>query len=121
MIYSPGETPTETLNGFLNKILQAIKYDLERDAITYYKTPQQPLSLAELLREGTFQHVLLFGTPPSGMGLKLDVTPYEPTIWENMHFLTADSLESIYRERQAGGKDKSARLWDMLKQTFLVS
>lgn len=121
VIYSPGETPTETLNGFLNKILQAIKYDLERDAITYYKTPQQPLSLAELLREGTFQHVLLFGTPPSGMGLKLDVTPYEPTIWENMHFLTADSLESIYRERQAGGKDKSARLWDMLKQTFLVS
>lgn len=121
VIYAPGETPTETLNGFLNKILQAIKYDLERDAITYYKTPQHPLSLADLVREGAFQHVLLFGITPAQIGLNLDISTYEPTTWEHTHILPADGLEAIYRERQAGGKEKSARLWAMLKQTFLAS
>lgn len=121
VVYEPGETPTETLNAFLNKVVQAIDYDLERDAVTYYKTPQQPLSLAELLRQGTFQHVLLFGIPPAQLGLHLDVEPYESATWENTLILSADGLEAIYRERKAGGKEKSARLWAMLKQTFLAS
>jgi len=121
VVYAPGETPSETLSAFLNKILQAIDYDLDRDAITYYKTPQQPLSLSELLREGTFRHVLLFGITPAQVGLNLDASPYEPTTWENVHILSADGLEAIYRERRAGGKEKSARLWAMLKQSFLAS
>jgi len=121
VIYKPGETPTETLNSFLDKILKAIDYDLDRDAVTYYKTPQQHLSLVDLHREGTFQHILLFGLTPAQFDLDLDVSLYEATTWENTQFLYADGLEAIYRERQAGGKEKSARLWAMLKQTFLAS
>ena len=121
VVYAPGQTPAESLNAFLDKILRAIDYDLDRDAVTYYKTPQQALSLPDLVREGAFQHVLLFGIKPAQMGWNLDTSTYEPTTWENTHILPADGLEAIYRERQAGGKEKSARLWAMLKQTFLAS
>lgn len=120
IVYEARPEQANELQAFLAKILQAVQYDLPRDAYTIHKTPQLPLSLSQWIQEEGFKHVLLFGIPPSALDLEVDLSPYQPLMEQNCTFLPADDLSDIYWERQEGGKEKSVRLWTMLKNEFLA-
>lgn len=120
ILYAPGDEAQEDLDRFLGKILQAMDYELERDAWTFCKTPHDSLSLPELIETGRCQHVLLFGLSPDELGLPLPITPYQPIQHEGITLLPADDLPTIYQERRSGGKARSVQLWTMLKETFLA-
>lgn len=120
ILYAPGEEAQGDLDRFLGKILRAMDYELERDALTIRKTPHDPLSLPGLIETGRFQHVLLFGLSPDDLGLSLPITPYQPIQHEGITILPADALPTIYQERRSGGKARSVQLWTMLKETFLA-
>lgn|GEM_PF-1934420 len=120
VIYEAEANQTPQLEAFLGKVLQAVRYDLNRDAYTIHKTPQQQLGLTDWIQEEGFKHILLFGITTSALDLSFALTPYKPQMEHNSTFMLADDLSDIYWERQEGGKEKSVKLWTMLKKEFLA-
>lgn len=120
VVYAAEAAQTSQLDAFLGKVLQAVQYDLHQDAYTIHKTPQETLSLTNWIEAEGFKHVLLFGIQTTALDLTFSLTPYKPMMEHNCTFMLADDLSDIYWERQEGGKEKSVKLWTMLKNEFLA-
>jgi len=116
-VYTPS-TQYEDLQSFLEKVLQAVGYQLYEDTASIQVTSDQKLSLTQVLRVHSCAHVLLFGLSPQNLGIHLELPKYVPVRHGVQHYMLADDLEAIYEERQKGGKKMSAALWNMLKQMF---
>lgn len=104
---------------FLGKVLGAAKVDLHQDARFYSLTSGESLSFARCLRPLRPRVVLLFGISGERLGLRFPLPLYEIQDIAGIQFMAAHPLSSIWEERQAGGKEKSAQLWRALKILFL--
>ncbi len=109
----------EVLVGFLEKVLAAVKLDVQKDVCLLPITYSEQFCFVHLRQSADFQYFIAFGIAPERMGLTLQASLYQPFMIEGTHFLFADDLQQIYEERQAGGKQMSSKLWQALKNLFL--
>ena len=106
----------EELRSFLKKVLAAIELDLDQDTLFITIALGEKFPLSQLIKEKTGGAMLIFGLPPADLGIHFQLAPYQIINHQGQAYLLADELMSIYEERQAGGKQKSALLWKGLKQ-----
>ena len=118
IVYQAGEEEPPALQAFLSKVLKAIGYDLNHDAVLIRRTAEASLSLLSLAQEQHFSHALIFGIDLSLLGITHSATPYIPLQVDELMCLPADDLLDIFNERMAGGKQRSVKLWNMLKSVF---
>ena len=116
--YNVLDTENE-LQAFLAKILAAAKIDLEQDTLWLPAENIPSFSIAQLSSSNSVKYVLVFGRKPQDFGLNISIKLYQPFLLNNIRFVFADDLSIILKERKAGGKVKSAALWNCLKAVFL--
>lgn len=115
---APPEQADE-LNHFLGKILKAIQLNLQEDTLFVNKAPGHDYAIADLLAQRAARQVLIFGIPPTALGIRFALPPYHNVIHRNTGFLWADDLATIFAERQQGGKKMSGQLWQAIQQFSL--
>jgi hypothetical protein len=115
---APEETHQEIID-FLEKILKAIQLDLQQDTLFINMMPDRPLKITDLLKKNDSHQMLLFGIPPSSLGIQFPLPLYLNIEHQGVHYLAADPLPAIFTERQAGGKTMSGKLWKAIKQFAL--
>lgn len=118
IVYEPNEELIE-LPGFLSKVLQAVKIDMDKDIYLLPLGPGSSFSFSALCGEKEINHIISFGIPAKRLGLHFNYQLYSPHGFNNRTFLFVDPLQAIFEERQAGGKRMSGALWKVLKTLFL--
>jgi len=98
---------------FLEKILQAVGFDLEQDALRFWVTPGAPFWLKGLEQSSRTTHVIFFGIPPDQAGINVDAPLHTPLTIGGTTFLFAASLAEI-QENPALKRP----LWEALKLMF---
>ena len=101
------------LKPFLEKIFSAVHLDIQKEVLVLEKTPDLPVSFSRLSFPKPIQKALLFGIPPSEIGLQINSTPYQPISFLNTQFLFADDLEIIHKSQPL-----KKQLWEALQQMF---
>ena len=99
---------------FLEKILKAVHFDLEQDALLLALNPETAPSFTTLSKRETVTHALLFGVEPTAMGLYFNYQLYQPLKHRTTHFLFSDSLADLDADTS-----KKGALWAALKSLFL--
>ena len=99
---------------FLSKILAAAQLNLAQDALFVELPLTQPVSLLTDTRQKKPEQVLVFGLPARQLGLNMEITPYQPFVFQQITFLFADPLSVL-----EGDKEKKGALWTALKSIFL--
>ena len=112
LVAMAGEERPE-LSDFLDKILQAVGFDLKNDALSLWVTPTERFWFKELDQASHVSHAIFFGIPPQQAGLNLEAQPYNPVIISGTTYLFADSLAKI-QENPALKRP----LWEALKIIF---
>ncbi|MEM9919214.1 MAG: hypothetical protein AAF990_14020 [Bacteroidota bacterium] len=97
----------------LTKILQAVEYNLEKDALLLKHKVDQPLNLHHVIKGRTVEKVIVFSHVPSLLGLSVQHTPYQAFQLAGKTFLFADSIEKI-----SADKSLKSALWNALKAMF---
>ncbi len=111
---SENEAENAGLVELLSKILAAIKYDLETDALMILQTSDEPISLSKLCQNETQSSVLVFGYEPKHLGIYANMKKYVFFELQNTHYLFCDNLSLIENQ-----KDLKSALWEALKKRFL--
>lgn len=112
---APEEEASEQI-GFLAKILQAIKLNLNQDTLFINRKPGESFQMVKMLEGREIQQVLMFGIPPHELGIRFALPPYHNISHQGVHYLWADALPAIFAERQDGGKTMSGKLWKAIQQ-----
>lgn len=99
---------------FLEKVLAAAQLDLTRDTLLAEIPGGEPRAIAPDLQEHKPAYLLIFGLPPSQLGLAIEPQPYQPLNFLGYTWLFADKLSAIEVD-----KAKKTQLWTALKQMFL--
>ena len=97
----------------LSKILTAVRYDLEKDALLLEQEAHLPLNLPRIFRSKTIERIIVFGLAPAQLGLSIDIVHYRPLVFLERQFLFAHSLPEI-----ASDKTLKSALWKALQQMF---
>ena len=111
---SEKEAETASLVELLSKILAAIKYDLETDALMLLQTNNEPISLSKLCQTSEKRSVLVFGYEPKQLGIYANMKKYVFFEIQDTHYLFCDNLSLIENQ-----KDLKMALWEALKKRFL--
>lgn len=111
-------TDLEALKTFLGNVLEAVQLNIQKDITLISLTPGETFSLSRLRKRLPVGKAIVFGLPPSAIGLQCPELRYRLLAFHGMTCLFADELETIYRERQQGGKRLSTALWRSLKTLF---
>ncbi|HMQ48052.1 MAG TPA: hypothetical protein PKA00_11830 [Saprospiraceae bacterium] len=120
LVFLPISNQSEAhLIGFLEKVFAAVQIDLKRQVSLFFLTNETPLNLNSLHRLADIPHVLFFGISPEAVGLNMEYSYYQPILFQSCTYLFAHDLNTLYEERQQGGKQYSGALWKNLKQLFL--
>ena len=106
---------------FMARVLQAIKIELKQDTLFINVKHDSPVNLMQLIKKYPTQSVFIFGLKPMQLGLHLEMQKYHVLKHQNVQYLWADAIDTIYQERQAGGKQRSAQLWKAMKQLSIAS
>lgn len=102
------------LKSFLEKILQAVQYSLDEDALTIWVTPSMRFCFSDIASRERISHAIFFGLEPAGAGLNFDVSLYKPLMVGQKVFLFCDDLTSIQSNQSL-----KRLLWESLKTIFL--
>lgn len=105
--------PQPGLLAFLEKVLMAVQYDLEEDALTVFLTGDQRFSFSQLAKNNGIQKALFFGLPPVRAGLNLNPRLYSPLTLGNQMLLFSDELPAIEQD-----KNLKKQLWEALQLMF---
>jgi len=116
IFFEAPEAEAAELLDFLASILKAIKLDLHQDTIFINRKPEENFKVIELLEKNNTRQVLIFGIPPTSLGIQFALPAYLNISHRNVSYLWADSLSSIFAERQAGGKKMSGKLWKAIQE-----
>ena len=106
-----GEDPE--LKNFLEKILLAVNFSMDEDALTLWLTPPRPFCFTELARPAGIQRAIFFGIQPAQAGLNLNVRLYTPVTYGKNSFLFCDNLAQIHQNPAL-----KRPLWEALKEMF---
>ena len=98
---------------FINKVLAAVKLDLEVDALYAEVAPGQAINCFSGLKSPP-KFVLVFGLSPKHVRCFANVRAYEPLSINRCTWLFADALSILEPNR-----DKKTQLWNALKSVFL--
>ncbi len=99
---------------FLSKILAAVKYELEKDAVIFSLPDGVSFSIADLVKESKMNDVILFGVNPKEVGFSFETIVYVPHCINKVNILIAHGLEQIKVKT-----DLKKALWAALQQMFL--
>ena len=102
------------LKSFLENILKAVNLDLNKDVMLLNITDKHNLSFIRLQTKAQFSKAIFFGTDPKSLGINLVLKPYQPVLFDNCHYLLADSLENIQNN-----VNTKKNLWTCLKEMYL--
>jgi hypothetical protein len=108
------------LQDFLQKILAAVKYDLEQDTLLIWLNEESRPNVASLLAKNKCKTLVAFGLVPEHLGIHFEWPLYYPMRLQNIQYLRADDLDAIFQERQQGGKKMSGALWKCLQDMLLL-
>ncbi len=100
---------------YLQKILQAVHYELEKDTHYLFLTAGASISF---LSQVPSRRSMIFGISPERLGLNVRAPLYQPFVLQQYHLLFADPLSVLLQERQAGKKQKAAALWQSMRVFF---
>lgn len=117
VLYQPSEAASDEL-GFLKRILQAVRLELERDVFLVHITPDQRVSLSGMRRGSGIRKVIAFGIDPARLGIRFNADLYQPVRHQDLVYLFADDIQRIHAERQQGEKRRAAALWRALQEMF---
>lgn len=98
---------------FIAKVLSAANLDLSADTLFAEIPAGTPVNCFSGLSERP-KFILVFGLPPSQIGLFAAVQPYQALPFHGATWLFADSLSILEPDR-----DKKGKLWSVLKELFL--
>jgi len=80
----------------LEKIFNAIKIDLKKDAYQIAIDPNDPIQLSDLLIPyPSGKTIISFGIWPVSLGLSIEQLPYQPFTLRQVQFLFSHDLSSI--------------------------
>jgi len=114
VVYNSYKTEAESIE-FLKKILGAAKFDIQDDILLLGTTSKQGFSFISMRTKVAFDNLLVFGFPPSYLGLNLDITTYQPVHFNDCGFLFADDLSLLESDKQLKGA-----LWLGMKELFKI-
>jgi len=114
VVYNSNKTKAESME-FLKKILGAAKFDIQDDILLLGTTSKQGFSFISIQTKVPFDNLLVFGFPPSYLGLNLDLKTYQPIHFNNCGFLFADDLSILESDKQLKGA-----LWLGMKELFKI-
>ncbi len=107
------EDHTANIN-LLEKILGAVKYNLNDDCQVICLKQNQSLSFSKIDKKEGFKNVLIFGPIARKLGLNFEFKWYDPIEHNDCRFLFADHLSVIQSDKAHKGA-----LWGALKEMFL--
>lgn len=99
---------------FLAKVLAAANLNLEKDTLFAQIPASEPVNFSTDLKRKQPEHVVIFGLPPSQLGLTIETSLYQPVIFYGVTWLFADALSVLEPD-----KNRKGQLWSALKQMFL--
>ncbi len=100
----------------ISKILGAVHYKLEKDAIQLHIPADKSFGINHLLVKNIVDDVVIFGVNPKEIGLSIEPILYQPIQIGTKRLLIAHSLEQISKNQ-----DYKKALWNALQQIFLKS
>jgi len=107
------------VKSFLEKILRAVKIELDQDALWLSPEPEAaPPPLSKLIHELAFDTVLVFGYEAPQLGLQINWQHYAPISFLGKTLLFSHSLPAIMEERARNESTYSGPLWAALKHVF---
>lgn len=98
---------------FLVKVLAASRLSLEQDTLFARVPTAEPLSIVPAIQQKHAEYVLVFGLPPSRLGINAEMPLYQPRQFYGATFLFAESLAVLEPDKARKGK-----LWQALQQIF---
>ncbi len=98
----------------LQKILEAVKFNLEQDCLFVSLKQNQGINFAALHKKESFKNVLIFGPISRKLGLNFEYEWYYPVQHNGCQYLFANRLSVIANDRTHKGA-----LWGALKEVFL--
>ena len=98
---------------FLRKILQAVQLDYDKDILSLSGDTSLTFSISDILTDRATSKVIVFGFPPTQIGLHLNLPKYQAHKVGPCTYLFADALSAI--EQQSNLKKL---LWEGLQVLF---
>jgi hypothetical protein len=99
---------------FLAKVLAAASLNLEKDTLFAEIPASEPVNFSTDLKRKQPEYVLVYGLPPSQLGLTIEAPLYRPVVFYGVTWLFADALSVLEPD-----KNRKGQLWSALKQMFL--
>ncbi len=97
----------------LEKILHAVRLDLEQDAVLIRLQQGEYLPLQAARKRWLVRYVLAFGCAPAEVGLQIEAEPYRPVALGDINFLFAAALPVLQKE-----VTHKKALWSAMQQVF---
>lgn len=119
LVIFEAEKESPELRIFLEKILSAVNFDLQKDVLLLNITAGETLSFNKLCKTKNISHLLSFGVIPKRLGLNFEINLYRPFEHKDKTYLFAEDLQTIFEERQKGEKKRAIALWKALQALFL--
>jgi len=98
----------------MQRLMNAIQYDLEKDAITICLKQNQKISLASYIT--TYDYLLMFGVKPETIGIFIEYRLYDIVHFEQSTLLVSDSVKKLNEDKNLKGI-----LWKRLQKIFNVA
>ena len=114
LIVLQNEDISEENKSFLEKILSAVKYNLDNDAQRLTIQKNEAIGINEILKKNEANDIVIFGINPKKLGLSFETILYKPSIISKKTFLVCHSLEQIKKSQ-----DLKKALWIALQGVFL--
>ncbi|MCB0665919.1 MAG: hypothetical protein KDC80_08870 [Saprospiraceae bacterium] len=112
ILQSDSEANESALQTFLEKILQAIDLDPNKNLCLFSLSPDEDSSLSSLLETVTTpKTIIIFGLSPGNLGMSTRFLPYHLFKLKGNTFLLCDELRSIQSD-----SNKKRDLWDSLQK-----
>lgn len=123
LVFKAAETEQVELSTFLEKVIQAVGYQLNEDAcqVIFRRTDENILIWEMIIQQQPAKHAIFFGLTPTELGITTDKKPFEVFDYEASSLLFAPDLKQIYVERKNGQKENAAKLWQSMKTMFKLN
>jgi hypothetical protein len=97
-----------------------LAFDLQKDVFFLALQKNEVISAAAIIQEHQPKFVLLFGCDPKNLGIRIQLTDYQPIKFQGTRFLKADSLYRIRTDRENNDNRRAGALWNALKEMFIT-
>ncbi|PHN05304.1 hypothetical protein [Flavilitoribacter nigricans] len=95
-----------------------LEFDLQKDIFFLALQKNEVISAAAIIQKHAPRQILLFGCAPKDLGIRIQLTDYQPVKFQGIGFLKADSLHRIRTDRENNDNRRAGALWVALKELF---